>query len=210
MHGRRIIDVTRPVVPDMPVWPGDARCAVAWTSRLDRRDPVNTAELRMSAHTGTHADGPFHVLEDGIRIGAAPLEAYLGPALVLDARGRDEIDPHWLDGALAGRRPERVLFRTGAWTDPAVFPVRSPGISPLAATYLADRGVRLVGTDAPSVDPLDSDDLPAHHVLLGGGIAILENLLLDEVDAGDYELIALPLRLEEADSSPVRAVLREM
>ncbi|HEU0055439.1 MAG TPA: cyclase family protein [Longimicrobium sp.] len=204
---RRIIDVTRPLRADMPVWPGDAPCAVGWTTRLDRRDVANTAELRMSAHAGTHADGPYHVLEDGVRIGAAPLDAYLGPALVLDARGRDEIDPHWLEAALDGRRAERVLLHTGAWTDPDVFPVQVPAVSPLAATLLVERGVRLVGTDAPSVDPLDSDDLPAHHILLRAGVAILENLLLDGVAPGEYELVALPLRLEEADSSPVRAVL---
>jgi arylformamidase len=78
---------------------------------------------------------------------------------------------------------------------------------PSAARLLVGRGVRLVGTDAPSPDPLASEDLPAHHILLGAGIPIIENLLLDDVDGGAFELIALPLRLAEADASPVRAVL---
>ena len=210
MMERRLYDVTRPLRPGMPVWPGDAPCRVDWTTRIGADCPANTAELRMSAHAGTHADGPFHVLPDGARIGTAPLEAYLGPARVLDARGRAEIDVHWLSAALGEGRPERVLFRTGGWSDPSVFPDAFPALSPVAAQVLADRRVRLVGTDAPSVDPFDSDDLPAHHVLLGAGVAILENLLLDDVPEGEYELIALPLRLDEADSSPVRAVLREI
>jgi arylformamidase len=205
---RRILDVTRPVDAGIPVWPGDAPCRVGWSLRLDEGGPVNTAHLSLSAHTGTHADGPYHVLEDGARIGAAPLEAYLGPARVVDARGRDEIDAGWLAGQLADGA-ERVLLRTGCWTDPAVFPRRFPAPTPEAATLLVSRGVRLVGTDAPSVDPFDSADLPAHRALLGGGVAILENLLLDDVSPGEYELIALPLRLAEADSSPVRAVLLE-
>ncbi|HEX8696847.1 MAG TPA: arylformamidase [Longimicrobium sp.] len=205
---RRILDVTRPLFAGIPVWPGDAPCRVGWSLRLDEDGPVNTAHLSLSAHTGTHADGPYHVLEDGARIGAAPLEAYLGPARVVDARGRDEIGADWLAERLANGA-ERVLLRTGCWTDPAVFPTRFPAPTPEAAALLVSRGVRLVGTDAPSVDPFDSDDLPAHRALLGGGVAILENLLLDDVSPGEYELIALPLRLAEADSSPVRAILLE-
>lgn len=205
---RRILDITRPVYAGMPVWPGDAPCRVGWTGRLDAGDPANTAEIGLSVHAGTHADGPYHVLMDGARIGAAPLEAYLGKAHVIDARGLDAIGADWL----AGRIPagaERVLLRTGCWTDPAVFPTRFAVPTPEAAALLVSRGVRLVGTDAPSVDPFDSDDLPAHRALLGAGVAILENLLLDAVAPGEYELIALPLRLSDADSSPVRAVLLE-
>jgi arylformamidase len=170
---------------------------------------VNVAELRMSAHTGTHADGPFHVSGDGVRIGAAPLEAYLGPAVVADARGRAAIDAALVREVLASG-PERVLFRTGAWTDPAVFPTEFAAIDPDAARLLAEAGVRLVGTDAPSVDPFHSKELLTHHVFGEAGVAIVENLWLDEVPDGEYELASLPLRLEEADASPVRAVLRPL
>ena len=206
---RRVIDITRPVRAGMPVWPGDAPCRLAWTGRIVDGEAANVSALSLSAHTGTHADGPFHVLEDGARIGAAPLDAYLGPALVVDAAGRESLDAAWIGEILRGR-PERVLFRTGAWVDDDVFPTRFPALTPDAARGLVDAGVRLVGTDAPSPDPFDSPDLPAHRVLLGAGAGILENLRLDGVAPGAYELIALPLRLEEADASPVRAVLREI
>jgi arylformamidase len=207
---RPIIDISRPVRTGTPVWPGDAPCCVRWTMLRSDGSSVNVAELSMSAHTGTHADGPFHVSDAGVRIGAAPLEAYAGPARVVDARGTGTIDGDFLLRALGsqGGWPERVLFHTGAWTDPDVFPTRFVAIAAGAAMMLAGAGVRLVGTDAPSIDPFDSKDLPAHNRFGAAGCAILENLLLDHVQPGDYELTALPLRLEEADASPVRAVLR--
>lgn len=192
----------------MPVWPGDAPCRVAWTGRLAEGAPANTSELAFSAHAGTHADGAFHVLPDGARIGAAPLDAFLGPARVIDARGVERISAGWLADRISGTG--RVLLRTGAWTDPLTLPTAFPALTPEAALLLAERNVRLLGTDAPSPDPFDSADLPVHRVLLGAGVGILENLLLDEVPPGDYELIALPLKLVDADASPVRAVLREI
>jgi arylformamidase len=203
----RLIDASRPVRTGTPVWPGDAPCGTHWTMRRSEGMTVNVCELRMSAHTGTHADGPFHVSDQGIRIGAAPLEAYLGPALLVDVRGVEAIDAGVVGRALEGR-PRRVLFRTGAWTDPERFPEEFPALTGDAAARMVEAGVCLVGTDAPSVDPFDSRDLAAHQALFGGGAAVLENLLLDDLEEGVYELIALPLRLEEADASPVRAVLR--
>jgi arylformamidase len=205
----RLYDVSRPLRTGTPVWPGDAPCCIRWTMLRSEGSTVNVAELSMSAHTGTHADGPFHVSDQGVRIGAAPLESYLGPARVVDARGCAAIDGALLRRALGGGAwPERLLFHTGAWTDPDAFPTTFAAPTPEAAAMLAAAGVRLVGTDAPSVDPFDSKGLPAHNAFGAAGIAIVENLLLDDVPAGDYELIALPLRLEEADASPVRAVLR--
>jgi arylformamidase len=205
----RLFDASRPVRSGTPVWPGDAPCSTHWTMQRSQGMSVNVCELRMSAHTGTHADGPFHVTDEGVRIGAAPLEAYVGPALLLDVTGRAAIDEEVVEPLLA-IRPERVLFRTGAWTDPERFPEAFAALTPGAARRLAEAGVRLVGTDAPSVDPFDSRELAAHHALFEAGAAVLENLLLDGLPEEEYELIALPLRLEEADASPVRAVLRSL
>ena len=171
-------------------------------------DAANVASISMSAHTGTHADGPFHLCEEGARIGAAPLDAFLGRARVVDARGR-VLDAAWAR-EIAAFKPERLLLRTGAWEDDETFPTRFAAPSEDAARVLVEAGVRLLGTDAPSVDPFDSEELPAHRVLCGAGVAILENLRLDDVPPGEWELIALPLRLEEADASPVRAVLRSL
>jgi len=200
-----IHDVTRPVFAGMPVWPGDPPCACGWAARLPG-DGVNVAELSLGVHTGTHADGPLHVLEDGPCVASLPLDAFVGPADVVDTGIADALDPAWLDAHLPAGC-ERLLLRTRVWTDPRQFPERWPALTADAARVLVDCGIRLLGTDAPSPDAADAAALPAHHVLLGAGIPIIENLLLDDVAPGRYELIALPLRLAQADSSPVRAVL---
>jgi arylformamidase len=205
-----LYDISRPVRAGIPVWPGDTPFRVEWTLRRAEGASVNLGELRLSAHTGTHADAPFHASDEGARMGAAPLEAYLGPARVVDARGWPSISAERVAPWLAEQGSERLLFHTGCWADPAVFPEHFPAIEPEAARRMAAAGVRLVGTDAPSVDPFDSTELPTHSVLLASGIVNLESLLLDGVPPGPYELIALPLRLEEADASPVRAVLRAL
>lgn len=191
----------------MPVWPGDPPYRVGWVARTDRGDAANVAELAFSAHTGTHADGPYHVDGDGACIGAVPVETFVGAARVIDARGVENVEAGWLRERIDGD-PPRILLRTGCWSDPDVFPTRYPALTPAAAELLAGRCI-LYGTDAPSIDPPDSPDLPAHRVLARAGTVIIENLLLDHVAPGEYELIALPLRLEDADSSPVRAVLLE-
>ena len=204
----RWIDATRPLHPGFPVWPGDAPCRLAWTSRLEDGAAANVAEIAMSTHAGTHVDAPLHVRADGSAIGDMPPSVFVGPAVVADARGREWIDAELVERVLGIRGVERVLFRTGCWKDAAGFPERFPALTPEAAVRLRDAGVVLVGTDAPSVDPFPSESLPVHRVLAEGEVAIVENLLLDEVPVGEYEMIALPLRWTGADASPVRAVLR--
>lgn len=201
-------DVTWPLREGFPVWPGDAPCGLSWTMLRSEGAAANVAELRMSVHTGTHADGPYHVTDQGARIGAAPLSAFLGPARVVEVGEGGRIDAAWVEELLRAGPVERVLFRTGCWRDPAELPTRFPAPEPGAARALVRAGVRLVGTDAPSVDPFDAEDLETHRVLAEAGVGILENLLLAGVPEGEYELIALPLRLVDADGSPVRAVLR--
>jgi arylformamidase len=127
---------------------------------------------------------------------------------VSDASGRAELDVSSID-AVDLRRVRRVLFRTRDAVDASEFPLDFAHVTPALAHHLAAAGARLLGTDAPSVDPVDSKTLDAHHALHAGRVAILENLVLSDVAPGEYTLVALPLRLVEADSSPVRAVLIE-
>src|SRR5699024_6894492 len=105
---------------------------------------------------------------------------------------------------------ERARVRTALPNQPERFPEDVPGITEDGAAYMKQRGVRLVGVDTPSVDPIESKNLEGHHALNQQDIRILENVMLDEVEEGDYELIALPLAIEEADGSPVRAVIRPL
>jgi arylformamidase len=149
----------------------------------------------MSAHLGSHADAPCHVFARGATIGQVPLEPYIGPARVVDLPGQGEIGPD--DLPEKSLRVRRILFRTRG----------RAFLSPLAALRLADTGAILVGTDAASIDPADAEDLPAHRALLSRGVALLEHLVLDEIEEGTYQLVALPLRLDDLDASPVRAIL---
>jgi len=204
----KFIDITRPMDPGMGVWPGDPPFEMEWTSLRATGDPVNVARLRLGLHTGTHVDAPYHVLDGGARIDGIPLDVFVGPATVADCTGCEAIGEGPIGRALERTpRPTRLLIRTGVWEGSDRFPGVIPGFEAGAVALLIEAGVRLIGTDAPSVDPIDSDTLPAHHGLLSAGICIVENLLLDRVEPGDYELIALPLRIRDGDASPVRAVL---
>jgi len=206
--GVRIRDISQPLGTGTAVWPGDQPVRLDWTMSKGRGDSVNVAALTLSVHAGTHVDGPHHCDDAGPRPAELDLAPFIGPALVLDTRGRDALDLDAVAGIdLAGA--ERILFRTRTGVGPDTFPDRFAALTPALAHRLGDAGIRLVGTDAPSVDPFDSKTLAAHRALAGGGVAILENLVLDDVEPGRYTLVALPLRLVEADSSPVRAVLLE-
>jgi len=175
---------------------------------MDEGGNVNVATIKLSVHTGTHADGPFHVVENGATAGALPVELFIGPVQVIDAVGRTSLGEDVVarvDLAAA----ERVFFRTRDRLDPWAFPQPYPPITPALARRLVEEGVKLVGTDAPSVDSLESRTMEAHRILLGAGVVVLENLALGAVKPGKYTLVALPLRITEADSAPVRAVLIE-
>jgi arylformamidase len=203
----KIYDISRKLENGMPVWPGDTpfHYEVSW-SKLDSGS-VNVGSLTMSAHTGTHVDAPFHFDDHGKKIIELDLDLYIGPARVIDMAGKESIGADDLKGIhLEGCK--RVIFRTIAWNNPKEFPERIPYLKADLGPFLAGKGIRLIGVDLPSVDPLDSKDLSAHHSLNENGIHILESVLLDDVAPGDYELIALPLPLVEGDGSPVRAILR--
>ncbi|MGH7476426.1 MAG: cyclase family protein [Longimicrobiales bacterium] len=206
MKRARVRDISMPVSARTAVWPGDRTFAIDWTLRRERGDSVNVAAVSLSTHTGTHVDGPLHVVDGGAPIGLADLAALVGPARVVDARGHERLDASALPPDTL-RTAERLLFRTRAASRPEQFPDTFAAFTPELARTLAAAGVRLVGTDAPSVDPFGSTTLDAHRAFIGGGIAIVENLVLDDVAPGDYFLVVLPLKLLDADSSPARAVL---
>jgi arylformamidase len=203
-----ILDVSVLVRPGTPEWPGDVPFSCGWSCRLADGASVNLSHTAGSPHVGTHADAPLHVRDGWPGSGLLPLEAFLGPSVVIDVS--DEPDgPLALDAndaRLAGC--ERLILRTGRTIANGFFPAGWPVLAARVAGALAARGVRLVGVDAPSVDERESKTLDVHHALFGGGAYVLENLDLRAVEPGRYELIALPQRLEGLDAAPVRAVLR--
>jgi len=201
-----IIDISMPLDEELASWPGDTdfRYGLAW--RRSAGSAVNVGAVTMSMHFGTHVDAPFHFLEGGQTVDELALDPFLGPAVVLDARGRKTISRSFLEECdLQGAA--RVLFRTDAWPDKRAFPESIPVMEQGVPEWLQAEGVVLVGLDLPSVDHLDSKDLPIHHALADSRIAILESLYLRNVEEGVYELVALPLKLVGADGAPARAVL---
>jgi arylformamidase len=208
---RPLWDISPPVHSGAPVFPGDTRYSQRWVATLDATCPVNVSALTLSPHLGAHADAPLHYDPEGAAIGALDLAPYLGRCRVIHAIAPGAL-VQWqhLAHALDDTLPPRVLVRCYAHMPQDRFDETLPGFAPDVLERLADRGVMLVGTDSASVDPAASKTLDAHQVLRRRGLRVLENLCLDAVPEGDYELIALPLKLTEADASPVRAVLRAL
>ena len=203
----QIYDITIPMSASLAGWPGDAPFRFAWTCRKADGESVNVGQVSMSIHTGTHIDAPFHFSDTGPTVESLSLEPFIGPARVIDLSGRLSIRRQDLDPFDLSKTP-RVLFRTGVWLDHQRFPAAIPTMARDVPGWLANQGVILVGVDLPSVDAIDSKDLPIHHALGENRIAILESLQLAGVPEGIYELIALPLKIVGADGAPVRAVLR--
>ncbi|TVY05406.1 arylformamidase [Paenibacillus cremeus] len=202
-----MIDISRRLENGVPTWPGDTAFSyeVSWSK--EQSGSVNVGKLTMSIHTGTHIDSPFHFDNNGRKVMDLDLQLYIGPARVIDVSGKssvgaEDLAEYDLEGVT------RLLLRTSSWSKPDEFPSEITYLRADLAPFLEEKGIRLIGVDVPSVDPLDSKELVAHHGLHACDIHILEGLSLDHAQPGDYELIALPLPLAEADGSPVRAVLR--
>ena len=207
-----IIDISPPVGSASPVWPGDTAYAASVHWPMAEGSPVVVHRFTTTPHVGAHADAPAHFRGDGASIDAVPLEPYLGACQVVHCLGptgpvvtlaevRTALDR--TPGAVA----PRLLIRTYA-SFPMAWRDDFPGLDPQVPAWLAGQGGMLVGTDCASLDPMRSTAMAAHHAAADHGIAILENLCLDQAPEGRYELVALPLRLVGLDASPVRAVLR--
>ena len=206
---RKLWDISPPISQQTPAFPGDTLYQQRWTAEIGPGCPVNVCAITMSPHLGSHADAPLHYGREAAAIGHVDLDPFLGSCRVIHAIGKGAlITPGHLEHA-AGGLPARVLVRT-CDKAPTEWSSDFSAFAPETIAWLAGKGVRLVGIDSPSVDPADSKTLDSHQQLLAHDIRVLENLVLDEVAEGDYELIALPLKLIKACASPVRAVLRSL
>lgn len=207
---KRLWDISPPVDERAPVFPGDTAYRQSWVAEIAPGCPVNVSAITLSPHVGSHADAPLHYDPQGVPIGALDLAPYLGPCRVIHAIGIGPvIRMSHLEHALTNL-PPRVLIRTYRQFPSTQFDAALTAIAPETVQQLADQGVQLIGLDSASLDPADSKALPSHQAIRARGLRVLENLFLDDVPEGDYELIALPLKLMTADASPVRAVLREL
>jgi arylformamidase len=207
---KNLWDISPPIAADSPLFPGDTAYAQQWTAEIGPGCPVNLSAITMSPHIGAHADAPLHYGPGRPTIGQVDLVPYLGPCRVMHAIGCGALVRLEHLRAFAGAgMPPRVLVRTCVKA-PTAWSPEFTAFAPETIAWLASLGVLLVGIDSQSVDPADSKTLASHQQLLKHNLRVLENLVLDDVPAGDYELIALPLKLTMADASPVRAILREL
>ena len=209
---RRLWDISPPVHAASPVFPGDTPYSQQWCATIGPGCPVNVSAITLSPHVGAHADAPLHYDATGAAIGDVALEAFLGPCRVVHAIGCGPLIT-WahIAHAVEGKAlPQRVLVRTYERMPQDHWDGHLAAYAPETIERLADAGVLLVGIDTASIDPADSKTLDSHQVIRRRGLRVLENLVLDAVPEGDYELIALPLKFTTADASPVRAVLRAL
>jgi arylformamidase len=210
VKGMRRIDISMPLFPGMPSFPGDLAFGSTRLRSTARGDPYNISGLSFGSHAGTHVDPPVHFVPGGAATDELDLDVLNGPCRVV------QVDPRALSvGADDVTRipPDtaRVLFRTAnspRWASSLSFFPDYVGLTPAAAGALIDRNVRLVGLDSLSIENDPSGAFPVHHALLGRGVLILEGLLLADASPGEYTLECLPLRLRGGDGGPARATLR--
>jgi len=207
-----LIDISPLIDPTINVWPGDTPFVHTINADMKAGANLTLSDVRTSVHVGAHADAPSHYVADGADIASRPLDFYVGRCVVVhvNVRRGERIRPDHIAARIEMIRAPRVLFRTGTFADHHRWNNDFASLSPELVHDLHHRGVRLIGIDTPSVDPFESKALEAHHAFASNDMAILEGLVLDGIDEGEYELIALPLRIKGADASPVRAVLRTL
>ena len=210
VSGGRLHDISQRLRPALPVWPGDVAVAVDVTAAVSAGSSVTLHRLTVSTQAGTHAECSRHVRDDAPALDELALSAFLGECEVRDVRAaRDRVLPADVLDRLPAR-VERVLLRTLPNSDWERWPEGFTALAPELIDALAARGCRLIGTDAPSIDPQTCTALRSHHAAHRAGMAILEGLVLDHIAEGRYELIALPLPLAGIEATPVRAVLWEL
>lgn len=207
---KKIWDISPPIDAGSPVFPGDTTFQLSWSAQISEQCPVNVSAITLSPHVGSHADAPLHYDPAGEAIGQVDLHTFIGPCRVIHAINAEPLITLQHLAHRLQDLPERVLVRTYQTFPVDHFDTQLTALAPATLMALADLGVKLIGIDSASIDPADSKTLDSHQVIRLRNMRVLENLQLDNIQEGDYELIALPLKLMSADASPVRAILREL
>jgi arylformamidase len=205
----KLIDVSVPLDANLATYPGNTPFTLEPIKRIARGDSSNVSSLHMSAHAGTHVDAPRHYFDSAVGTDELPLEMLLGRVRVIEVTTRKGIGADELAGANLSE-DVRVLIKTSnsrLWGSPE-FHTDFVGVTESGAKFLLDHGIKVVGVDYLTVEEYKKPGAPAHHVLLGAGIIVIEGLNLREVDPGVYEMFCLPLRVVGSDGAPARVVLR--
>lgn len=206
----RLFDISVPIQVEMPLWPGDGNTVEHWfTKMLSRGDSASVSRIALSVHTGTHVDAPYHHIEEGLKIEDCALEKFMGPAVVYDlTQVENAITRHALECLDLQQAPICLLkTRNSQLWKSTKFDPDYVYITPEAASYLVSQNVSMVGIDYLSVESFYAEQPETHRILLDADIIIVESLNLQDVPAGIYYFICLPLKIIGADAAPARALL---
>jgi arylformamidase len=208
----KLYDVSIPIEPGMPQWPGDDPVAERPLSRTPH-EVANVTQLVLTTHTGTHVDPPRHFVHDGATIDEVPLERWVGPCWVADLTGSGpEVEVAELEGAGIPDGVERLILKTtnsALWrSSSTAFVEDYVGISLEAAGWVVKRGIRLIGIDYLSIGGMHTTNVETHQLLLGNDVIVVEGLDLDVIEQGLYELLCFPLKIRDGDGAPARVALR--
>lgn len=209
----RIRDISVPISPEVPVWPGDPKVVLEQIRAISNGDLSTNSRLACSVHTGTHVDAPAHFIDSGATVEQLPLEVLIGNTIVIDIPDDDIITPEIIEAHSLPAETERLLLKTknsALWDDPAhPFNTDFVALSAECARWIVQRGIKLVGIDYLSIQMFRDAEPLTHRILLEAGVIILEGLNLQGIDPGVYQLICLPLKLAGSEGAPARAILIE-
>ena len=206
----KIFDISLPIHPDLPVWPGDPPIELTRQESISPGFDANVSRIACGVHIGTHVDAPLHFIDGGAAIDDLDLNTLIGRVHVLDCRGTNRITADFLERMGITKRARRLIFKTDnsrLWKEERqTFYEDFVAVEPDAAQWLVARGVQLVGIDYLSIAPYRAS-VPTHQILLGAGIIVIEGLNLASVPPGRYTLYCLPLKLVDTEGAPARVIL---
>jgi len=203
-----IFDVTRPIFSNMTVWPGDEGVLLERREKIPEGSSANVSRLHAGVHAGTHIDAPLHFIEDGKSVDQLDIRLFGGRVQVIDARDVEKAGKEFLS-QYSLQKGEAVFLKTGysgrSLREP--FFTGYTGLKDDGARYLLDLGVRVVGTDALSIECFGESMHPVHKLLLGSEVLIIEGLSLADIKPGGYRYVCLPILLQGSDGAPARVFL---
>ncbi len=206
---KELLDISAPI-GTAPLYPGDRKFTQQWMAGFEEGSDFRLSAITLGSHAGTHLDFPSHIFRDGRAQNSYPLERFITPAQVISVQDADAVSPQDLQDVWI-ERGEAILFKTGNSSQRLICkPIFSPDyvhVSIAAAKICITKGAGLVGIDYLSVDRYEDESLPVHNILLKNDVLVLEGIDLGAVPPGRYWLICLPLRIDDAEAAPVRAVL---
>lgn len=210
----RIYDLSPTLSGETAVFPGDQKFERSVSMAFEAGHHLTLSSIRSTVHAGSHADAPNHYCRGGVGIDRVSLEPYIGECLVVHSKvkqgervGMNSLSETARKVMSSHTCPKRILFRTGTFPNPDVWNPQFASLDPNLIASLAEKGVKLVGIDTPSIDPETSKALESHSVVARESMSILEGLCLESVPEGIYFLSAAPIKIQDGDSGFVRAVL---